>query len=398
MPDLIAPTAPLILEIEGRATDRPESVALLDGGLAAYPRMLAAIGAARDRIHLEVYAFTSVGVGARFIQALAEAASRGVTVDVAIDGWGSAFGGRAVASALRRAGCRVRIHNRLLFLLLGRFVRNHRKLLLVDDEVAFLGGINIDESNVADGARAAAADLALEIRGPQCKSLGQLVRGQSGTPITSSLRILLCGRGGGWRLRRRYIDTFARAREEIHIAHGYFLPDPGVVRALISACRRGVRVRLLLAGQTNHLLVRAATRSLYRQLLAAGVAIHEWRGSLLHAKVATVDGDRLLIGSFNLDRFSLANLETLVEVDHLPVVALAEAWIREHLEGSRVITAVEASSWHRRWLFDPLGRLVARAAEAVRRVMARRRRRRLETPTRRARELHPDDSTRRNTI
>jgi cardiolipin synthase len=264
--------------------------------------------------------------------------------------------------------------------LVGRLVRNHRKLLLVDDEVAFLGGINIDETNVSDGDRAASADLALEIRGPQCTCLGLLVRGESRTPIASSLRILLCGRGGGWRLRRRYIRTFARAREQIHVAHGYFLPDPGIVRALTSACRRGVKVCLLLAGQTNNLFVRAATRSLYRQLLAAGVTIHEWRGSLLHAKVATVDGDRLLVGSFNLDRLSLANLETLVEVDKLPVVAHAEAWIREHIEQSRTITVVEASAWHWRWIFDPLGRLVARVAEAVRRVIGRRRKRReLET-------------------
>jgi cardiolipin synthase len=368
-------TTSLVLKVEAPTASTPESVELLDGGKVAYPRMLSAIAAARHSIHLEVYAFANAGVGIRFIDALAEAVARRVSVRVVIDGWGSALAGRAVASALRRAGCDVEIHNRLLALLVGRFGRNHRKLLVVDDVVAFLGGLNIDDVNVTDGEQVASADLALEIRGPQSASLGMLVRGETRRLLASSLRIHLCGLGGGWRLRRRYLRAFARARRDIFLAHGYFIPDRGVVRALTSASRRGIQVHLLLAGQANHLLVRAATRSLYRQLLAAGVAIHEWQGSLMHAKVAIVDGEHLLIGSFNLDRLSLANLETLVEVDKLPVVSHAGEWIRRHIAQARSIGVVEASTWQRRWLFDPLGRMVARAAEAIRRVTVRRWRR-----------------------
>ena len=347
---------------------------LLDGGEQAYPRMLRAITQATRRVHLEVYAFAPSGVGACFVDALAQAASRGVDVRVRIDGWGSARGGRAVARALRAGGCKVRIHNRLRALLVGRLSRNHRKVLLVDDEVAFLGGINIGDENVSDGARPGWADLALEIRGPQAAYLGRVIRREPRRPIQSSLCIYLSGLGGGWRLRRRYLKAFASARESIQVAHGYFVPDLGVVRAIAAAARRGVRVRLLLAGRSDVPLVRAATRSFYRRLLPAGVTIHEWSRSVLHAKVATVDGRRLLVGSFNLDPFSRVNLESLVEVTDRQLVQRGEAWISDHFTHSRAITSVEASSRLRRWLLEPFGLLIARLAEALSRQIAHRRR------------------------
>jgi cardiolipin synthase len=373
------PTASVVLEVEVPSVSAKESVELLDGGDQAYPRMLSAIAHARRSVDLEVYAFAPSGVGARFVEALGQAARRGVAVRVVIDGWGSARRGRAVANSLRDAGCVVRIYHRLLALLVGRFGRNHRKILLVDDEIAFLGGINIGDENLDEGARPGWADLALAVRGPQCARLGGMIRRQPLGPVNSALRIYLCGLGGGWRLRRRYIETFANARERIHVAHGYFLPDRGVVRAITTAARRGVQVRLLLAGRSNIPFARAAARSLYRRLLAAGVVIHEWNDSVLHAKVATADGHRLLLGSFNLDAFSLANLEALIEVNDNGVVKQAEAWIQHHMESSRTITSLEANSRVRRWVLDPLGRLVARFADAISRVIASRKRRRTST-------------------
>jgi cardiolipin synthase len=348
-------------------------VKLLDGGGRAYPRMLLAIAQAQRSVHLEVYAFAPSGVGARFIEALGQAASRGVKVQVQIDGWGSARGGRAVAAALRASGCTVRIYNRILALFVGRFGRNHRKILLVDEEVAFLGGINIGDENVDQGMRLAWADLALEIRGPQCAHLGQMIRREPNRAVNSSIRLFLCGLGGGWRLRRRYLKAFAIARQRIHVAHGYFLPDRGIVHAIIAAAHRGVHVHLLLAGRCDVPFARAATRSLYRRLLGAGVVIHEWSDSVLHAKVATIDGRRLLVGSFNLDPLSLANLETLVEVSDANLVQQGEAWIQDHFARSRSMTSVEASTWLHRWVFDPLGRLVARVADMVGRMLAGRR-------------------------
>jgi cardiolipin synthase len=369
------PTAGIVLEVPAAK----ESIELLDGGDQAYPRMLTAIVQARRSVDLQVYGFDLSGVGARFITALRAAASRGVAVRVVIDGWGSARRGSAVASSLREAGCAVEIYHRLRSLLLGRFGRNHRKILLVDDELAFLGGINIGDEYLTAGVRPGWADLALAIRGPQCARLAAMIRRRPLGPVKSALSIHLSGLGGGWRLRRRYLEAIASARRRIHIAHGYFLPDRGVVRAITRAARRGVRVHLLLAGRTDIPFARAAARSLHRRLLRAGVTIHEWEDSVLHAKVATVDGRRLLIGSFNLDAFSLANLETLVEVDDDRVVGEAEAWIRDHMERSRTVTTLDGSSRMRRWLLDPLGRLVAGLADAISRVIASRKRRRAST-------------------
>ena len=178
-------------------------------------------------------------------------------------------------------------------------------------------------------------------------------------------------------MRRRYIKMINGARSRIHIAHGYFLPDRGVVRAITNASRRGVQVRLLLAGRSDIPLARAAARSLYRRLLAARVTIHEWNESVLHAKVATVDGRGLLLGSFNLDPLSLANMEALVEVNDHAVVQQVEDWIQDHIDRSRSITALETTSRLRRWLLDPLGWLAARFAVATGRVMASQERRRV---------------------
>ena len=352
-----------------------ESVHLLDGGAEAYPRMLLAIAEAKKTVHLEVYAFAPSIVGTRFIEALTQASHRGVQVEVVIDGWGSVRGGRAVAAALRDAGCTVRIYGRLLALLVGRFLRNHRKILLVDDKVAFIGGINICDEFLGAGPRIGWADLALEIRGAHSARLGEMIRHEPRRTVDKSLRIFLSGLGGGWRLRRRYIKAFALARQRIHLAHGYFLPDRGVVRAIIAAVRRGVQVRLLLAGRSDVPFTRSATRTLYRRLIEAGVTIHEWGDSILHAKVATVDGRLLLVGSYNLDPFSLANLEVLAEVTEAQVVRQGEAWIQEHFARSPTITSIEVRTRWQRYLFDPLGHVVARLADTVSRMIVSRRRR-----------------------
>lgn len=372
------------LPTRSNSADPAEFVELLDGGREAYPRMLSAIAAAERTVYLEVYAFASKGVGARFVEALSDAARRGVGTDVHIDGWGSALGGHAVSSALVEAGCNVRIYNRLWKLWIGRFGRNHRKILLVDDAVAFVGGINIGDENVSDAEGPGWADLALEIRGPQCAVLGNRIRRVRQKPLISSLRIFLSGRGGGWRLRRRYLKAFAGAERRIDVAHGYFLPDRATVRALTSAARRGVQVRLLLAGRSDVPFALAATRRLYRRLRASGVTIQEWCGSLLHAKVATVDGRLLLVGSFNLDPFSLANLETLVEVTDARTVAAGESWIEDHYEHSPPLPTADSNRWIERWCLDPFGRIVARTADRISRLMAGRKSRRGSSAGRRA--------------
>jgi cardiolipin synthase len=361
------------------ASPLADRVELLDGGREAYPRMLATIEAAQRTVYLEVYAFSPTGWGAKFIDALGAAAARGVKVRVIVDGWGSLLGGRAVQSQLRAAGCEVTIYNRFLKLLAFRLRRDHRKILLVDDEIAFLGGINIGDEYADDDERDGWADLALRIQGPACARLGKRLRHERLEPWHGAVHIYLSGESGSRRLRKRYLKAFARAQKQIRLAHAYFLPDAGLIRALRKAARRGVEVTLLLAGRSDVPFSRAATLSLYRRLLAADVRIYEWTRSILHAKAATVDGRRFLVGSFNLDPLSLANLETLVEVEDALVTSRADAWISAHLADAAAVVSCHRS-WRQRLLTDPVQSIAARLAHLLGRLLRMRQaRRRLKT-------------------
>lgn len=349
---------------------------LLDGGAEAFPRMLDAIAGARAEVFLEVYSFAADGIGGRFIDALSAAARRGVRVRVVIDGIGSAPGAHEVAASLAAAGCDVEIWGRVLGLLAGRLRRNHRKILAVDGEVAFVGGMNVGDRYGVPGAPAgerAWADLALEIRGGAAAWLLDRGRRERGASAPGPVRVWLSGIGGGRRLRKLYVTSFRRARARILVAHAYFLPDRRLVRAITAAARRGVEVKLVLAGRSDVPIAKPATRRLYRRLLRAGVAISEWTLSVLHAKAAAVDGERLLVGSFNLDPFSLANLESLAEVTEAGVAAAGERWILDRFaEGERItLERLGAGSWLERFVVERVGALVAHVARALARWMAR---------------------------
>ena len=347
---------------------------LLDGGPEAYPRMLEAIGAARYTVRLEVYTFARDGVGQRFIAALSTAGRRGVRVAVILDGWGSSGDGGEVAARLRDAGCEVAIYNPLASLLAGRFRRNHRKILLVDDEVAFVGGINIADEygRMAEPDVPHWLDLAVELRGAPVAWLAARLGGERVAPPRGSVRVHLSGIGGGRPLRRRYVKAIGAARREVLVAHAYFLPDRRLVRSITAAARRGVHVTLILPGRSDVPFARAASRSLYGQLLRAGVHIHEWTETVLHAKAAVMDGRRLLVGSFNLDPFSLANLEALVEVEDPVVAQEGTAWMQRLVARSRPVTVEQLAGRSRlaRWLLDALGLAVLRAAHRIGRLLA----------------------------
>ncbi|WP_408889166.1 phospholipase D-like domain-containing protein [Myxococcus faecalis] len=353
-----------------------ERCTLLDGGTEAYPRMLEAISFARHRIHLEVYTFEREGVGALFVDALVAAAKRGVSVKVVVDGWGSIGNSTYLTQTLRAAGAKVRVYNPLTSLCLGRSWRNHRKILLVDDTVAFLGGINIGDAYAAKGDVPGWADLAVELRGDICRQLGEKLTAGAAALSSGAVRLFLSGFAGGHRLRKRYLSAIDGAKHEVLLAHAYFLPDAAFVRALTRAARRGVRVSLLLAGRSDVIFARAATMRLYGTFLRAGVSIHEWTASTLHAKAAVVDGQTLLVGSFNLDPLSLVNLETLVEAEEPGVAAQAALWLEKHVAMSRHVLLEQCGrSGLQRWLLDVVGLAVARFAERFASFIGRRRKR-----------------------
>jgi cardiolipin synthase len=335
--------------------------------------MLAAIAAARREIFLEVYAFSSVGVGASFVAALSAAARRGLRVDVVVDGLGSAPGAGELVATLSAAGCHVTVFGRMVHLLAGRLRRNHRKVLAVDGEVAFVGGLNVGDEYAGSAEEPAWADLAVELRGPVAAWLQERARRERGRSPPGPVRVWLSGVGGAGRLRRRYVKAVGAARSTLDVAHAYFLPDRRLVRSITAAARRGVEVRLVLAGRSDHGLATAGTRRLYRRLLRAGVRISEWSRSVLHAKAAVADGAVLLVGSFNLDPLSLANLEALAEVRTHAAAQAGMRWIRARFEEGEEITLehLGRASWLERLAAERLGALVASTARWIGRSLAR---------------------------
>ena len=321
-----------------------EALDLLDGGTVAFPRMLEAIAAAQRSVYLEVYTFSDVGVGAEFVDVLSAASRRGVKVEVIIDGWGSFGTGRAVRAQLQAEGCKVDIFQPLRTLLLGRFRRNHRKILIVDDEVTFIGGINIGDEYRTFPDRIGWADLALEIRGPAVRRLSRRVHREELGSEEGAVRIQLSGWGGGWRLRDRYVRSLRGAKARILLAHGYFLPDRKLTRAIVRAAERGVEIHLLLSGRSDVPFARAAIMRVYDRLLPSKIRIYEWARSVMHAKAAVIDGRETLIGSFNLDPFSLRNFETLVEVDDPGIASDTEGWILQRISEAREITLADCRS------------------------------------------------------
>ena len=359
-----------------------DTITLLAGGREAFPRMLGAIREARQSVHLEMYYLARDGVGDTFREALSEAALRGVRVRVILDGWGSALDGRWLQSMLEPDGAEVTIYHPLFALFTGRFRRNHRKILLVDGEVAFLGGINIaDEYGQVGpgrapdlGRRGARVDgpRGRDPRGRRRRGWRRGFAGSGRRARRGPVQVHLSGIGGGGRLRNLYRRSFGAARSEILAAHSYFLPDRRFVRSITAAARRGVKVTLLLAGRSDVPLVRAATTRLYRRLVEAGVEIREWTRSVHHAKVAVVDGEKVLMGSFNLDPFSLANLESLVEIDDPETAGAARRWFEERAALARLVPARRRRRGgdSRAGSLDAIGSAVARLTERVARLLS----------------------------
>jgi cardiolipin synthase A/B len=353
------------------AAGSTSSIVLLDRGEVAFARMLAAIDCATTSIDFEVYAMSTTGVGARFVQALAAAARRGVRVRVVLDAWGSGRVASSVVARLRAAGCDAKVYNPLWRGLFSRARRrNHRKILVVDDRIAFVGGFNVIDDFVGDHAW---VDVGVEVHGASCAALARKLRHERAGQPDPALHILVSDVGGGRKLRRRYQRAIGAAQERILLAHSYFLPDRGLLRSITAAARRGVAVTLLVPGRSDVPLARATTALIYRRLIAAGVRVFELDGRILHAKLGVFDADRLLIGSFNLDPYSLADLEVLVDARDAKASAAATAWFESHISGAReVADARPRGSRLRRLLERFKGELGLWLARAIGRLMARR--------------------------
>lgn len=310
-------------------------VQLLANGDEAYPAMLEAIHCARNRVDMCMYIFRDDRVGMTFAEALAERARRGVMVRVAYDAIGCCDIGTRHFELIRRCGGEVYAINPLLPRPVTRIweviARDHRKILAVDDEVAFIGGLNIGNEYDGDGTDEHHwRDFAVKMIGPSARYLRMLVDKtymnswglaprlrqqprnyapsmvwfQSPVPLDPRRTIV-----------NAYNSLIRNARHYVYLASAYFLPNYRIVHQLTKAARRGVDVRLLLPHKSDLPIVCLASRLWYHHLLRRGVRIFERKRAILHAKAAVADDAAAIMGSANLDaRAFYLNREVLATV------------------------------------------------------------------------------------
>ncbi len=374
-------------------------VQLLQGAQELFPALIAAMDAALSDIQFETYIFDFTGTATEVAQALMRAARRGVRTHLVVDGVGTGRLPQDWADRLRAAGVHCRVYSPLgpLGLLLPRrWRRLHRKLCVVDGRVLFCGGINVlddfhdpnhgrlvaprfDFAVQATGALVGVASDAME----QVWWRMQAVRDASQRRLPEALQALRAASAAHHaapdadtspgmraalllrdnvrhrsRIEKAYRRAIAAAREEIIIANAYFVPGRKLRVALQMAARRGVRVRLLLQGRYEYFMQYHAARPVYGALLKAGVEIHEYAPSFLHAKVAVIDahGARpwATVGSSNLDPLSLllAREANVVVEDAAFAQDLRARLEHAMLHGGRVLDPARYAlrSWHERAL------------------------------------------------
>ena len=307
-------------------------IELLRNGVEYFPALEVEIDAASSEIHLETYIFEADETGTRVAGALMRAARRGVAVHLLVDGFGSRLFAQNLQPLLLEAGVQslvFRPETSLLKFRRTRLRRLHRKLAVIDGKVAFCGGINIIDDNDRAIPGHPRFDYAVCVQGPLVADMHAAARGvwirscwthlRREWAASTVKRATIPGPAGDNRaaflvrdnfrhrhdIEQAYLAAIRSAQSEVMIANAYFLPGKHFRRALRAARARGVRVVLLLQGRVEYILVHYATHALYRQLLDAGVEIHEYQRSFLHAKVAVVDGSWATVGSSNIDPVSL---------------------------------------------------------------------------------------------
>ncbi len=339
-----------------------------------YSDMLGSIESAQRSVCLESYIFSDDEIGRRFADVLARKASQGARVRVLLDAEGSRSRcSKRLLNQLRHRGVEVHVFRPWKW---GSprayWRRDHRKLLVVDDEIAYLGGFNIHrESSRACYGKARWRDSHVRLRGSAAKQAAECFSAfwrrdlhwepeESASPccILIPNQTRACLR----RLRCIYAGLFDGAKASIQITTPYFVPDHRTQRSLVEAARRGVEVSLLVPQKSDVPIARWAGRAAYARLLAAGVRIHEYRPRMLHAKTATIDGEWATIGTANMDyRSLLLNYELSLITRDERVCHLLQAQFDDDLRQS---TEIGASAWRqRKWTeypFETIGWLSRR--------------------------------------
>lgn len=354
-------------------------VSILQNAEQTYPAKLEAIRGAQRTIDLAYYVFRSDDTGRTFREALVEAASRGVAVRVLLDAFGTpTFGSFWVP--LRRVGGRV---TRFLpFNPLAGWslnLRNHRKILVVDGQVGFTGGLNIGDEYFGTRRLGAWRDTHVRLEGPAVAQLAGVFADDwafatgelpgplpAASPFRDGTAVQILPSGPDDRAEAIYRVTFAAislAQASLDLTTPYYIPDRALAEALITSALRGVRVRLLLPSRNNQPLTALASRSYWEELLNAGVAIHLYRPGMIHAKCIVVDGQWGSVGTANLDiRSFRLNFEVNALLYGVPEVeALAAAFEADLLQA----VPVQAEAFQRRSLWAKAGEGGARLLSPI---------------------------------
>ncbi|MBD5787496.1 phosphatidylserine/phosphatidylglycerophosphate/cardiolipin synthase family protein [Cellulosimicrobium terreum] len=331
--------------------------------------MLAAIRGAKSCILLETYIWKGDALGQEFKDALIEASERGVEVYVIYDGFANLVVPRAFFDlpepihVLRYPVFRPGV----LMLNVRKSGRDHRKILVVDDEVAFVGGYNIATLYATQWR-----DTHVRVEGPSAwelrnafvdfwnnnRSQGQPMLADPGS--THWEPRLRAARNAPAHLvfpiRGIYLDAIDRASSHVHITQAYFIPDREILAALLTAAARGVEVSVVVPERSNHVLADWLSRGLYRALLTGGVRIFLYQSAMVHAKTATIDGAWTTIGTANIDRLSLTgNYEVNLEITDPDVAEQMEKVFEIDLSNSRELTLAE---WEGRSIAAKLSEVV----------------------------------------
>ena len=306
----------------GPAIMRGNHVTALQNGNEIFPAMLQAIASAQTSITLETFIYWSGEIGEMFSQALSERARAGVPVSVIIDWVGSTKMEQSLLDSMQAAGVQIHRYRSLHWYNLGRMNnRTHRKLLVVDGRIGFTGGVGIADQWTGDGGDPEHwRDTHFRIEGPVVaqlqasfndnwiKTTGHVLNGPSYFPVlkeegSMEAHVFIASPSSGSEsMHLMYLLAIAAAEETIDLAAAYFVPDKLLIEALIAACSRGVRVRILLPGpHMDVLTIKIASKAQWGALLQAGAEIYEYQPTMLHTKLLVIDAEFVSVGSTNFD-------------------------------------------------------------------------------------------------
>ncbi|KAB1492160.1 cardiolipin synthase ClsB [Cronobacter sakazakii] len=308
-------------------------IELLENGDEFYPAVFDAIDKARSKVILETFIWFDDNVGRQLHDVILNAAQRGVSIEVLLDGYGSPDLSDEFVGTLTSAGVMFRYYDprpRTMGMRTNVFRRMHRKIVVIDGEVAFVGGINYSAEHMSDYGPEAKQDYAVRVEGPVVQDIYHFVLSNLGEERVSrwwqrhyqqAVENTTPGEAQAlfvWRdnndhrddIERHYLKMLANAKKEVIIANAYFFPGYRLLHAMRNAARRGVKVKLIVQGEPDMPIVKVGARLLYNYLVKGGVEVYEYLRRPLHGKVALMDDHWATVGSSNLDPLSLSlNLE-----------------------------------------------------------------------------------------